>query len=225
MKAGLTLLHLFIFGLILVGLIGCDSDDGGSMPTVSITQEESFVAKGQQVQLQVTGRDASGSEISATTVNWSSNAPGILDVSNSGLITGINRGEATISASVDGVTGTIDFEVVDLTGTWTGGEDGDTVKYILTQTGTNVIGTFESSLGFPPITNVNTGVLTGSLEFARYNHTLELVTENDCVLQISGSHFVQKENDELVLKPSDGFLSSTNCSINGTIDFAWLRQE
>ena len=224
-KHAAILPHLF-FGLIFFCLIGCDSDDGGSTASVSIPNDESFISVGQQTQLEAVGKDAAGADISASSVSWSSSAPGILNVSSSGLISGISMGEAIISATVDGVSASTELEVVDLTGTWIGGEDGDTVRYILTQTGTNVVGTFESSLGFPPITDVNVGVLTGSLEFSRYDHTLELTTENDCVLQITGEHFVQRDNDdELVLKPSDGFLSSTNCAINGTIDFAWLRRQ
>ncbi len=93
-------------------------------------------------------------------------------------------------------------------------------------TGSNPAGTFQSLLGFPPITNVMTGSLSGTLQFERYEHTLTLTTETGCELTITGAHAVGVQlTGELVLAPAGvGALSSSNCAIMGTITFTTLRR-
>ena len=221
----LTILCLFLWGLI-----GCSSSEMDPIDTeISNLQvlpnDESFIALGQQVQLEAKATNSSGIEVSSGSVTWVTSNPAILSVSSSGLLVGLSTGSAKITATAGGVDGAIDFEVVDLTGTWVGGEGGDTVRYTLMQTDTIVNGVFESVLGFPPITDVNTGSLTGSLNFARYFHILNVTTEDGCTMQIMGAHRVIEEGGELVLSPGTGVISSPDCSISGTIDFAKLRRE
>lgn len=230
----ITKLKMFslIFSLctMLTGLVGCDSSSSQSVDlTIVVSVEvlpddEPLISLSQEVQLQAVTTNAVGDEVSSS-VAWTTSDASVLDVSGTGLITGVSGGTATITATAGDITGSVAIQVVDLTGTWVGGESPDMVTYTLTQTGTSVEGTFESLLGFPPITDVNTGVLTGSLEFDRYAHVLELTTETGCVLQISGNHFVELQGGELVLTPGTGTLSSTNCTISGTIDFATLERE
>jgi len=142
------------------------------------------------------------------------------------LIRGAQNGAATIIATADGKTDQVLINVINLTGEWIGGESPDTVRYSLVQIGTKVDGVFKSTLGFPPITNVNTGPLSGSLNFGRYFHNLELTTEEGCEIRMYWPHNVEiSDSGELILSPESGSLSSTNCSISGTIDFATLRRE
>ena len=79
--------------------------------------------------------------------------------------------------------------------------------------------------GFPPITNVNTGVLSGSLNFERYLHVLSVMTEAGCEMRIIGTHKVEiEESGSLILEPAGvGTLTSPNCNIRGTINFVTLR--
>src|SRR6202453_1311278 len=62
----------------------------------------------QTQQATVTGNfaQASGVTLTGAATNWSSSNPSILTVSGSGLITGLSGGNATVSATVGGVTAT-----------------------------------------------------------------------------------------------------------------------
>ncbi len=161
---------LLIFCLIIIGLVGCASteeepEDTGVASIQVLPDDEDFIALGQEVQLQAVATNAANMEIPSGTVMWDTSDPNILDISSSGQMTGLGDGLATISATAGGKTGSIDFQVVDLTGSWIGGEAPDTVVYRLIQTDTIVDGVFVSQLGFPPITDVKTGILTGYLSF------------------------------------------------------------
>ncbi len=63
---------------------------------------------GRTVQLTATLTDASGRALSLSgrSITWTSSAPSIATVGTSGVVTGIAAGNATVSALVDGVTGT-----------------------------------------------------------------------------------------------------------------------
>lgn len=226
-----SLLRRSCMGLVLIGIIGCGSstDDKEDLVIDSVTvlpSNEPLISLGQEVQLQAVAENAAGMEVSSGTVLWTTSDPSILAVTSNGLMTGMSGGTATVTASAGGKAGSVDFLVVDLTGTWVGAEAPDTVSYTLMHTGTSVDGVFGSRLGFPPITDVNTGILIGFLNFSRYSHVLKLTTENDCNLEISGDHFVQVlAGGEIILAPGSGTLISTNCSISGTIDFATLRRQ
>lgn len=212
-------------------LIGCSSDPVQPSPTVSQIQlspdDKPLVSVGQEVQLDAVVTTSDGNTLTNPALNWSSSDEAVLTVDNNGLMEGQASGTATVTAMLDGKEGTLSFRIVDLTGTWTGGEPPDTVMYILDQSGTSVPGIFESLHGFPPITDVNTGVLTGSLTFERYEHTLMVITEQDCEMNIIGMHKVVVEpSGELILEPfGSGSISSPDCSIQGTINFVTLRRQ
>lgn len=220
-------------GAICMMLHACDSDDTPTPPSPTIAQivlspdDEPLISMGQELQLEAEVTDSEGSVLFSPSLVWSSTNEMVLTVSSTGLMTGRAAGTATATAELGGKSQSLTFRVVDLTGTWIGGEAPDTVRYILTQDGTSVPGTFESIFGFPPITDVNTGTLTGLLTFERYEHTLTVTTEQGCEMKIFGVHEVVEENSgELILEPAGtGSLSSTNCSIQGTIDFATLRRQ
>lgn len=220
--------------MVLVLMFGCTAPSGVPEPpgpTIAQIQlspdDEPLMSMGQQVQLEAVVTTTEGETLANPALAWSTSNAAVLTVSNTGLMTGQADGTATVTAALGGQSGALSFRIVDLTGTWVGGVPPDTVRYVLDQTGTSVPGTFESLNGFPPITNVNTGVLSGSLNFERYEHTLTVITEQDCELIITGAHEVRVENSgELILEPSgSGQLTSTNCSFRGTIDFATLRRQ
>ncbi|NNE29838.1 MAG: hypothetical protein HKN16_09385 [Saprospiraceae bacterium] len=223
-----------IYFLVVVSLIlaSCDSSDEepGDMTIASVEllpNDEFIIALDQVVLLEIVSKNADGAMVASGEVTWESSDTTVLAVTTEGIMTGENPGSAAITASAGGQSETMAFRVVDLTGTWIGGEAPDTVSYNITQSDLSVEGIFQSHLGFPPITDVNTGMLSGSLQFDNYFHTLELTTEMDCQLRIAGTHRVNEEPDgELTLVPhSTGAMSSSNCSIMGTIDFTTLRRE
>lgn len=224
------------WGLILLGFMGCKSSDKEVDPTIDVKEvvidsvyllpvDESVITKGEEVQLQAVVKKE-GVEDTSAAVLWSSSDPNILSVNKKGLITGVGGGDATVFAHVGDQTDSLSFFVVDLTGTWIGGVAPDTVRYILTQTDTIVDGIFKSDIGFPSITNVNEGTLTGYLSYPDYFHILELKTENGCTMRVTGEHLVRFDGEgKLVLVPGKGVISSPDCNLSGTIHFATLRRE
>ena len=75
--------------------------------SVNVTVTTSMI-QGQTQQAAVVGNfvNASGITVTAVATNWISSNPGALTVNSSGLITAVGTGSATISATVNGVTGT-----------------------------------------------------------------------------------------------------------------------
>ncbi len=230
---------LFLWTAIVL-MIGCDSSSadpevppgptGPSIARIVVSPDDRLlVSMGQELQLEALVTTTVGDTLVDPALDWSSSDAAVLTVTDAGLMMGQADGTATVTAALGGQAGTLTFRVVALTGTWIGSEPPDTVNYILTQTGTSVDGTFQSVNGFPPITDVNTGVLSGSLTFERYIHFLTLTTETGCELRIFGGHSVRvEESGALILEPiGPGSLSSLTpgCNIQGTILFVTLRRQ
>src|SRR5207245_6875387 len=74
--------------------------------TVEVTPPSASVQAGQTVQLTGTPKDAGGHPLSARTVTWSSSNTTVATVSNSGLVSGVTPGTATITAASEGKSGT-----------------------------------------------------------------------------------------------------------------------
>ncbi len=70
--------------------------------TLEVTPSPATVEEKRTVQLTATARDARGSVLTGRTIVWASNAGSVASVSQSGLVTGISAGQATISASSPG---------------------------------------------------------------------------------------------------------------------------
>ncbi|HWY30382.1 MAG TPA: LamG-like jellyroll fold domain-containing protein, partial [Candidatus Acidoferrum sp.] len=75
--------------------------------SVNVSVNTSMIG-GQTQQASATGNflQASGVPVTSYATNWISSNPSILTVNGSGVITAVNTGSATISATVSGVTGT-----------------------------------------------------------------------------------------------------------------------
>jgi hypothetical protein len=95
------------------GRSGTASADVRAPPvaTVEIGPVPGPIIAGQSVQLTATARAANGTTIQGKTFAWSSSNAAILQVSNTGLATGVAPGQATVSASVDNVTGNLNVTV------------------------------------------------------------------------------------------------------------------
>lgn len=77
-------------------------------PTVAyviVAPSTVFLRRNGTVQLSVTAYDAAGREIVGRTVTWSTDDDHAATVSDTGLVTGRHAGTATISATIDGKTG------------------------------------------------------------------------------------------------------------------------
>ncbi|MFN8574499.1 MAG: Ig-like domain-containing protein [Gemmatimonadaceae bacterium] len=107
--------------LILCGLVACGGggSDGSTNPpppdntvaTVTVSPGTSGLTEGDSVDLTATPKNAAGSSIGGKSVTWSSSATAVASVSSSGRVTAVQVGAATITATVDGKSGTAQITV------------------------------------------------------------------------------------------------------------------
>ena len=85
--------------------------------SLAVTVTNTTIVGAQTEQATVSGSFAAATGVALTgaATNWTSSNPGVLTVNSSGLITGISGGNATVSATVDGVTATSSSITVALT--------------------------------------------------------------------------------------------------------------
>lgn len=79
--------------------------------SVDVTPANGTVNENERVQLTATPRDQQGGALAGRTVSWSSSDGNIAMVDDAGLVIGIAGGSVTISATVEGQSGTASFEV------------------------------------------------------------------------------------------------------------------
>ena len=97
--------------MVLAAACGSDSTttDPGTKPppvvsvaTVDVTPQSAEVVASHTTKLNATARDAAGNALAGRTISWSSSNANIASVDNSGLVTGVAAGNATITASSEG---------------------------------------------------------------------------------------------------------------------------
>ena len=74
--------------------------------SVSVSPASASVPQGQTVQLTATPRDASGNALSGRAVTWTSSNTSVATVTNTGRVSGVTAGSATITATSEGQAGT-----------------------------------------------------------------------------------------------------------------------
>ncbi len=79
---------------------------------ITISGELAVEFQGEMAPLVATGTDALGNVMTGLPFTWDSSAPGVASITQAGLVTAGDFGESTISALVDGVTGSAKFEVL-----------------------------------------------------------------------------------------------------------------
>src|SRR3989442_11607931 len=77
-----------------------------SVGSVTVGPETAKVQVGQRVQLPATPKKASGTPLTGRAVTWASSAPAVATVNDSGLVTAVAAGSATITATSEGTGGT-----------------------------------------------------------------------------------------------------------------------
>ena len=118
--------------------------------SVSVTPATDSVIQGDTLRLTATPKDSAGQPLIGRLIAWSTDAPSVVTVSDSGRVTGVSKGAATITATVEGIKGTaaITVVVINLEGVWDwtehiagGGQVcDDTGSYALRQTGEAFVG-------------------------------------------------------------------------------------
>ena len=71
-----------------------------------------LIALGRTAQLSATANDAQGNSVSGATFTWGSSNEAVATVSPSGLVTSLAAGSVTITATSEGVSGSLDLTVV-----------------------------------------------------------------------------------------------------------------
>jgi uncharacterized protein YjdB len=74
--------------------------------SVVVSPPSASVAVGASIQFTATPKDASGTALTGRTVTWSSGSAAVATVSAGGLVAGQTAGQATITATCEGVNGT-----------------------------------------------------------------------------------------------------------------------
>jgi hypothetical protein len=110
----ITTRRLSVLGLVSLGL-GCGKDSAAPLvvATVEVTSPiGDRLAVGRSVQLGAVARTGDGRLVPGAAFVWRSTASAVADVSAAGLVSGLGAGAAGITATVDGVTGGVDFDVI-----------------------------------------------------------------------------------------------------------------
>ena len=118
-RARLSYAPLLSLGLTL-SIWACGGSGSTTAPTdpdpkpvasVTVTPNTAGINVDQSQQLTATLRDASGSVLTGRTVTWGTSNQGVASVSSTGLVTGTDAGEATITATSEGESGTATITV------------------------------------------------------------------------------------------------------------------
>ena len=94
----------------------CGGDGGDTQPpkpvqTVTVTAPTTTIQVGQTVQLTATAEDADGAVVGSSTFTWSTSDAAVAAVSPTGLVSGVAVGQAEISATAEGIPGSISITV------------------------------------------------------------------------------------------------------------------
>lgn len=101
--------HRRLLASVLITLAAC-SGDGGTGPgglTVTVSSPITTIIIGAPAQFTATVRDGSGTVVTPGPVTWATSSPSIASVSETGLVIGLGVGQATITATVAGASGSL----------------------------------------------------------------------------------------------------------------------
>jgi uncharacterized protein YjdB len=185
---------------------------------VSVTVTNTSMIGAQTQPATVTGNfvNASGVNVTAGATNWTTSNPSVLSVNSSGLITALSGGTATVSATVNGVTGTsATITVADTKPTVQGPASliaavGDTVNFSIQALGGGL--GYQWSFNSSPITGAtNTSLTVTNVGFINAGTYSILVTNNLGSTNATATLTVQ----QAVLDHRYSFVSDASDSVGG----------
>ncbi len=94
-----------------VDSIGPGNPDPNAAAEVLISSTTGSVAVGETTQLKATVRDAQGDTLSGYTIDWSSSDASVASVDETGMLTGVAAGEASITARAGEASGALNVVV------------------------------------------------------------------------------------------------------------------
>lgn len=102
-----------VASLVWVGACGGgDSSGPPKVSSVGVSALANQLEVGATLQLTASPRDAKGNPLPGRVVTWTSSAASVASVDNAGIVTGVTAGTATITATSEGVSGTVGLTVV-----------------------------------------------------------------------------------------------------------------
>jgi len=104
--------------LAAIGLASCGGGSTGpsanAVATVEVTPATLTLSVGQSRQFAASPKNSAGAVVSGKSASWQSSNSAVASVDATGLVRGVAAGAATITASVDGKTGTATVTVIAL---------------------------------------------------------------------------------------------------------------
>lgn len=126
--------------VVLSACSGGETTAAPSLASVTLSPTSATITVGQQTSLTATPRDAAARPLTGMTVTWKSLATTVATVDALGTVTGLKAGNAVVTASVNGISGSAAITVIAPTydGLWTGTTaQGDTLTF--TVSGSSVL--------------------------------------------------------------------------------------
>ncbi|MDX1674289.1 MAG: Ig-like domain-containing protein [Longimicrobiales bacterium] len=123
---------------VLLALLPVACGDGGTGPgqgpTVAAVElavaVDTLKALDDTVRIEARALDADGNPLPDRTASWSSSDPGVVSVADDGVATAVGNGDATVSATIEGVTGTTSLAVYQVASTVTVSPGADTLTTV-----------------------------------------------------------------------------------------------
>jgi uncharacterized protein YjdB len=110
-----SVLRVSLSFVVAVAFVACAGETIQEPPTVAsvvVTPgSATLVSLGETVQLTASARDGDGNPISGHTFTWVSSSQGVASVSASGLVSAVDNGSATITATTGSVSGSASVSV------------------------------------------------------------------------------------------------------------------
>lgn len=106
-----------LLGAAMMPVISCGGDDGPSEPRIAATINVSpssaeLSSFGETLQLNASVLDQNGQAIAGAVVNWTSSDNSVATVNATGLVTAVQNGSTTVTATSGSATGTAALTVV-----------------------------------------------------------------------------------------------------------------
>ena len=105
------------FALLPILVSACDGEDPiepAQVADVEVTSPAEALGIGETAQLAVRVLDADGNELTDRAVTWQSSSDAVATVSATGLVTGVAAGAATITATAEGESGSVELAVTSI---------------------------------------------------------------------------------------------------------------
>ena len=209
-RAARTASVLVIAGSLLAAC-GGSSEPPPSVATVELTPEEPTVDVGQATQLSAVLKDADGNTLSGRTVSWTTSSPSIASVSQTGLVTGVGDGEATITATSENKSGSTTVLVLGPCSTERAGQIavGQTINGALTSTDCKLLDATYADPYRIVVTTATSVQVDMTASFDTYLYLFELLPDGELV--------VRAENDDI--DPDDPAIPNDPVDTNSRMTF------